>query len=100
MSSVEDSAAALGLMPVWEAGSLELPEVYLWPENVDVWRFFQGCGTQWLSGVGGPTGLNYPGIETDMRLSGVKKSLRRDWFAKIKVMERAMLSAWSEKRNG
>jgi len=98
--SVEDAAAGLGLVPIWAQAAVEVPEVYLWPENVAVWRLFQACNTQWKSGLAGPTGLDYPAVETVLRIRRVKKADLLSVFSMIQVMERSMLSAWSEKRNG
>lgn len=100
MKSVDEAAAALGLNLVWEASTAARPEVYLWPENVKAWNLFLDCSTQWVVGVDGPTGLSYPGVEAVMRIEGIKSSKRRVMFSKIRVMERAMLNAWSEKKNG
>jgi hypothetical protein len=100
VSAIEDSAAALGLIPVWEESEIAPPEVYLWPENEELWGLFQACRTQWNIGMAGPTGLSYQGVEIVLRVHGIKPKRQRDVFSKIQVMERAMLSAWSEKKNG
>lgn len=100
MSRVDDAAAAFGLRAVRAPGSAEPPEIYLWPENVPVWRLFQAVRTQWNVGMGGPVGLRYEGVALVMRMHRVKRSEEQNIFAKIQVMERAMLEAWSEKRDG
>lgn len=100
MSAIEASAQAFGLRPVWDDAEIERDEVYLWPENVEIWNLFNACGSQWMEGLNGRTGLIYTGVEVVMNMRGVKKSKRPDVFSKIQVMERAMLNAWSEKRNG
>lgn len=95
-----EAALAFGLVAVWPGDQENPPEVYLWPENVEVWKLFQAVRTQWIIGVGGPSGLYYPGVEVVLRKHRVKRCEELDIFSKIQVMERAMLDAWSEKRNG
>jgi hypothetical protein len=97
---VEEAAQAFGLIAVWPEDREKPPEVYLWPENVYIWRLFQAVRTQWSIGVGGPTGLDYVNVEVVLRKWRVKRSEELDVFSKIQAMERAMLDAWSEKRNG
>lgn len=56
--------------------------------------------TQWRSGMGGREGLDYDGIESEMRNGLVRvrpKDRRRRW-AEIKIMERAALGAWAAAR--
>jgi hypothetical protein len=97
---VDEAALAFGLVVVWPEEREEPPEVYLWPENVEIWKLFQALRTQWNIGVGGPTGLDYVNVEVVLRKWRVKRSDEWDVFSKIQVMERAMLDAWGEKRNG
>jgi hypothetical protein len=99
---VNEAAAALGLIAVWGAEKEAVPEVYLWPENQWVWDFFVSLGTQWRHGMSGPTGLDYQGVESVMRirLRRVSGNAKQALFGKIQLMEFAMLKAWSTKRNG
>jgi hypothetical protein len=96
---VNEAALAFGLVAEWPEQKVVPPEVYLWPENVAVWAIFQDVRTQWNVGMGGPVGLNYSGVDVLVKLR-VKKRDRPDVFSKIQVMERAMLEAWSEQRDG
>lgn len=98
VSDVDEAAMAFGLIAEWPEAVAEPPEVYLWPENLPVWRIFQEVRTQWYVGINGPTGLNYGGVEVVMRMQRVKRSERAQLFTKIQMMERAMLDAWSEKK--
>lgn len=75
-----------------------LETIYLWPENVDSWNLYQSVGTQWLVNIDGATGLNYPSIESVMRMWRIKPRAQRRKLRDIQVMERAALLAWREKR--
>ena len=93
--AVYESAAEFGLLPVFQHEQVE--PLYLWPENVEAWNFFQAVSTQWQVDFGLPIGLNYAGVEVARNAMGVK---RKDWpklFSAVQAMERATLSAWREK---
>lgn len=77
----------------------KLEEIYLWPCNQESWRLFQRLQSQWTVGVAGATGLNYAGIESALRLMGIKGSKRSELFADIQVMEEATLEGWEKRRN-
>jgi hypothetical protein len=47
----------------------------------------------------GPYSLNYPGIESGMRLMEIKRKRRAKLFAGFQEMERAMLAGWAEQRS-
>nr|WP_257620165.1 DUF1799 domain-containing protein [Janthinobacterium sp. NKUCC08_JDC] len=72
----------------------------MWPENVPSWNLFQAMSTQWMVGMAGATGLNYPGVEVVMRKARVKRCDEERIFHEIQCMERATLSAWREKTDG
>lgn len=83
---------------------IELPEepveeIYLWPENVRAWNTFQSAQSQWIVGMGGATGLNYPGVESMLRMCGIPRREWPDLFGLIQEMERATLEVWDEKRS-
>ena len=99
-SEVDVAAAALRLAPVWAAAPEAPEEVYLWPENKAVWDLFQSLSTQWNEGMQGPLGLRYEAIPIVMRMRRVKRSDEQEMFAKVQLMEAAMLAAWSEKKHG
>lgn len=75
----------------------EAEPVYLWPDNVLSWNCWQSVQTQWRTGMGGATGLDYAGVrayldEMDLGLE------RRDVFTGIQACERATLDVWGEQR--
>ncbi len=92
-----DALAALGL---YAEGGLELKqdEYWLWPENDEAFGFWLSVQTQWNAGMGGATGLNYPGVETCLRMRGLKKKARQQMFLLIQMMERACLEEWARQR--
>lgn len=92
---VDEAAAAFGLMPVYQQEQAQ--PIYIWPENVAAWNFFQAVFTQWVVGAAGAIGLNYNAVEV---VRDARRVPRKDWprlFAQIQVMERATLAAWKEK---
>lgn len=93
---VDEAAAAFGLMPVFQQEQAE--PIYLWPENVKAWNFFQAVSTQWHVGRGGAVGLNYAGVDVVRDAQGIR---RKEWprlFSEVQAMERATLAAWREKK--
>lgn len=96
--STDTAAAAFGLRVKRAAAVCE--ELYLWPENLPSWNLFQAVSTQWMTGMAGPTGLSYPGVEVVMRKTRVKRCDEERMFFEIQCMERATLSAWREKTDG
>lgn len=87
---------------------IELPDGYepeesepeLFPVEHENWNAvmaFQGLFSQWnVSGTGHVIGLNYPGVESMMRLNRVPTALRAELFADLQIMERAALQVFRE----
>jgi len=96
--AVEEAAAAIGLRI--RRTPVVCEALYLWPENVSSWNLFQAVSTQWMVGMGGATGLSYPGVEAVMRKARVKRRDEERVFYEIQCMERATLSAWRERNDG
>lgn len=82
--------------------------VEIWPDNLQVFEFFMGLGTQWRVGMSGPTGLDYTAVRGELRewritdtASGRTRRLtadeRSDWFIELQVMEAAALSVMHKK---
>jgi len=95
-AEVDEAAAAFGLAPVFERDETE--PIYLWPENVASWNFFQAVSTQWVVGPGGAIGLHYPAVTIVRDAQGIR---RKDWpklFSEVQAMERATLQAWRERK--
>lgn len=69
----------------------------IWPENHLVFQIFARCGTQWNSGMGGPTGLNYPSVMTVCDILGVKQEEQLETLDAIQIMEREALKQMNKK---
>lgn len=67
-------------------------EFEVWTENWQATRVFSRLHTQWqLTGMGELTGLNYPGMESVMRMLGVPRHRWRSLFVSLQIMEAAAL---------
>lgn len=76
---------------------IDQDEFWLWPENEAAWWLWHGLQTQWVVGMAGAFGLNYAGVEADMRMLCVPKKKRREYYVLIKHMEQAALDEWASK---
>lgn len=56
-----------------------------------------GVQTQWRAGLAGATGLDYAGVQADLRLTLGGQQMRAIWPG-IKACERAVLEVWAEDR--
>lgn len=63
------------------------PDFEVWPDNWQAVQLFSDLRTQWNAGGKGPTGLNYPAMESVMRITGVRPAERAELFRCIRVME-------------
>lgn len=96
--ALQEQLEALGIVA---DGPLQLGDAqvfYLWPENLDAWRFFRGVETQWRHGFAGPTGLDYAGVQTLMDRARVHPRHQRRMWQKVWAMERGALTGWAELR--
>ncbi|MBX9754533.1 MAG: DUF1799 domain-containing protein [Pseudomonadaceae bacterium] len=64
----------------------------IWPDNWQPLQVFSAMGTQWRSGMNGPTGLDYGVLREVMAFERVPKADRQDVYDCIRVMETAALS--------
>jgi hypothetical protein len=76
--------------------------VYLWPCNLAAWHCWCDLQTQWRTGVGGATGLDYASVHAYLQAAYAHDPLQpqalRDTFAGIRAAERATLEVWAEQR--
>ncbi len=76
-----------------------MPEDYasacieIWPDNELTVEVFQMLDTQWRSGMGGPTGLDYGALPVIYDTLEIAPHERRGLFAGLRVMEREALDA-------
>lgn len=69
----------------------------LWPDMTDALRLFEAMMSQWrMSGMGGPTGLDYAAIPATARLLGIKGGALRRAFDGLRVMEAEALAWFGE----
>jgi hypothetical protein len=66
----------------------------VWPENWPAVHAFLLVRTQWRTGAGGATGLDYPAVWLTLRIYQVQD--RAAVFGDLRVMEGAILQAWGE----
>lgn len=92
---------ALALLGLYVEGgiSLDSDEFWLWPENEEPFLFWLSVQTQWNVGMGGPTGLNYQGVEICMRRRAIRAGERNRLFELVQAMERAALDEWANTRS-
>jgi len=73
-------------------------ECDVWPDNWPSFCVFESMTTQWRSGPGGASGLDYVSLPVVMRLSGIKVSDRTKVFDDVRAMESAALTVMAESR--
>jgi hypothetical protein len=71
------------------------PTFEVWPENWPAVQAFLKVQTQWATGMGGPTGLDYTRVRDGLELAGV--SVTPELFEQLQVMEAGALKAFSER---
>lgn len=79
------SAAAFGLRP--EDYAEEYRDVEVWPDNWKAVKLFHALGTQWRTGFGGLTGLDYTAVRNAFVLMGVPRKEWPEMFEMIQLME-------------
>jgi hypothetical protein len=94
--AVAEAAAAFGLYCEDES-VVDDDEFWLWPENEEAFWLWCAIQTQWQKDMERRVGLNYAGVESCMRMRGIKKKDRPQFFALMQAMEYAALEVWSEK---
>lgn len=67
----------------------------MFKENLPAVRLFLDSRTQMRVGFGGPVGLDYPGVESAARLSGIR--ITPPLFGKLQIIEHEYLNALAEK---
>lgn len=73
--------------------------VHLWPETALAWVCWQGVRTQWMVGMGGATGLFYPGVDVVLDRHRLRGRKRGEIFDCIQAAEQEALAVWSEQRD-
>ena len=92
--------AVMGVPPEMRDALKDAATVDIWPEHDVAVNVFAAMATQWRSGMGGATGLDYAALPAGLDLSDVPKWDRADVFACVRVMESAALAVMAELRKG
>ncbi len=75
-------------------------DVELYPDNALAVAVFLELATQWRHGPAGITGLDYKAVFAAMDERGLEGDDRRDAFAGVRVMERAVIKMKAEANHG
>lgn len=67
----------------------------VWPENWAAVNAFLAVQTQWITGMNGPTGLDYTRVRDGLALAGIEAT--PEIFHKLRVLESAVLEVLSNK---
>lgn len=70
-------------------------DIEVWPCNWKTTLLFDALQTQWRTGMGGATGLDYAAIPSTAKLAGIK--LNQERFAGLRVMEQEALRVMVER---
>jgi len=88
--------AAFGLVPEGEIETTD--DFFLWPENLDVFRFWLTVQSQWSrSEQGHRLGLNYAGVQVCLSHWLRKKKEQQQYFWLVQTMESAVIAADAER---
>lgn len=71
----------------------DLDTAEVWPENWPAFDLFTAMGTQWRTGMNGPTGLDYNVLYHKLDRKGLSLLDYEQMEIDIAVMERAALTA-------
>jgi len=72
--------------------------VDIWPEHVQAFELFNFMGTQWRTGMSGPTGLDYGVMHRKMDRMKLSEEEYDQLEADVMVMERTALACIHEKK--
>jgi hypothetical protein len=72
---------------------------FLWPEHEQVLSVFHACRTQWRVGFDAPTGLDYAGVESLIRMRRlVQRPRLPEVLAELQILEDETLAEWRRQR--
>lgn len=100
---IEAVVAERGAAKAKTAADEEAEAFAVEPDNWDNWLIFLSVSTQWVwasFGMGGAArvALNLPGVESGLRMQGIKRKRWPAVFADLRVIEQAVLVAENEMR--
>lgn len=88
-----DQMSMFGLTP----GDLD-DDVEVWPDNWPAFRLFNAMSTQWRTGAGGATGLDYTSIRDVASFLGIKRYQIPEIFPDLQAMEAEALLVMSDSK--
>lgn len=71
-------------------------EVEVWPENWPAVQIFSWLGTQWRTGMSGPTGLHYEPLFQMLDKKGYQGDAWWRMFHDVQILEREALAAMKQ----
>lgn len=76
----------------------DLPEeeFEVWPDAWPAFRLFDALSTQWRTGAGGPSGLDYNAIPATSAMLGIKRRDLPNIFPDLRIMEVEALAVMAE----
>ena len=87
-----EELAKLGLT----LADLDQGDTEIWPDNWPAFRLFNALSTQWRTGPGAATGLDYSVVREVAILIGIKKRQIPELFPDLQVMEAEALAVMAE----
>lgn len=70
----------------------------VWQPYWQAFSVFEAMSTQWRTGMGGASGLDYAAIPAVMSLCGIRKKDRDDVFHDLRIMEAEALAVMAEQK--
>ena len=73
----------------------EEKDFHVWPENWPAVDAFLAVRTQWITGMNGPTALDYTRVRDGLAMAGIETT--PELFQKLRILESAVLEALSKR---
>ncbi|MCL6701176.1 DUF1799 domain-containing protein [Pseudomonas sp. T1.Ur] len=70
----------------------------VWPDNWSAFRLFEAMSTQWRTGMGGASGLDYSALPPVASMLGIKRRELSEAFHDVRVMEAEAMLVMSESK--
>ncbi|WP_122432126.1 DUF1799 domain-containing protein [Pseudomonas viridiflava] len=77
---------------------IPVEEVEVWPDSWKAFRLFESLSTQWRTGPGGASGLDYSAVPATAQMLGVKRSELPGIFPDLRILEVEALLVMSESK--
>lgn len=68
-------------------------------DNLPAVRVWFAVQTQWRVGMDGPSGLDYAVLPAVFGMFGIRRKLRGETFAALRILEGETLGVWRERRD-